>query len=252
LLPGLLEVVDERLEDLQKDRIELRRGGRRRCRRGLLWLRFQLLGPYGGVKPRCSLTGVSPMSIRNRIVGHASVRAGDLLRHPLNYRRHPARQRQALADSLDELGDIRSLLGFRLPDGRIQLIDGHLRRDLDPERIVTVELVDLTEAEAVKALLTLDPMAALAETDAQTARMLAASVATASESLRGLWQSLAQEAATARDALDGGSPAAAGPDRQEALEERFMVLVECEDEAQQVELLQRFHGEGLRCKALVS
>jgi hypothetical protein len=192
------------------------------------------------------------MSIRNRIVGHANVRAGDLLPHPLNYRRHPARQRQALADSLDELGDTRSLLGFRLPDGRIQLIDGHLRRDLDPERVVTVELVDLTAAEAAKALLTLDPMAALAETDAQTARTLADSVETASESLRGMWQSLAQDAAAARDALERASPAAAGPGREETPRERFMVLIECENEAHQVELLQRFHGEGLRCKALVS
>src|SRR5215470_912514 len=110
--------------------------------------------------------------IRNRIVGHATVRAGDLLPHPHNFRRHPAEQRAALEDSLAELGDIRSLLGYRLPDGRIQLIDGHLRRDLDPERKVTVELVDLSEEEAAKALLTLDPLAELAETDAKAAQVL--------------------------------------------------------------------------------
>ena len=32
--------------------------------------------------------------IRNRIVEHVQVRAGDLLPHPLNYRRHPAGQRR--------------------------------------------------------------------------------------------------------------------------------------------------------------
>lgn len=33
---------------------------------------------------------------------------------------------------------------------------------------------------------------------------------------------------------------------------RYMVLVMCRDERQQVELLERFQGEGLDCKALLS
>ena len=126
-------------------------------------------------------------SIRNRIVAHVTARAGDLLPHPNNWRRHPPDQRRALEDSLGELGDIRSLLGYRLPDGRIQLIDGHLRRDLDPERTVTVEVVDLSEEEAAKALLTLDPLAALANTDAKAAQTLFAGLQTESETLRGIW-----------------------------------------------------------------
>jgi len=101
-------------------------------------------------------------------------------------------------------------------------------------------------------MLTLDPLAALAESDARTISTLAASVETASESLRCLWQSLAQEAAAARDALEHGPAAAAGSGKEETTPERFLVLIECEDETQQVELLRRFHDEGLRCKALVS
>jgi hypothetical protein len=185
------------------------------------------------------------MDIRNRIIGHATVRAADLVPHPNNWRRHPPHQRRALEDSLHELGDIRSLLGYRLPDGRIQLIDGHLRRDLDPERMVTVELVDLSQEEAAKALLTLDPLAALAETDAKAAQVLTASLKTDSESLRGLWRALTQEDDTARQALEQS-------DEIEVPPERFLVLIECADEAQQVELLQRFNGEGLRCRAIVS
>ena len=37
-----------------------------------------------------------------------------------------------------------------------------------------------------------------------------------------------------------------------ALVEQYLILIECAGEAEQVELLQRFQGEGLKCKALVS
>jgi hypothetical protein len=184
-------------------------------------------------------------SIRNRIVAHVTVRAGDLVPHPNNWRRHPPDQCRALEDSLAELGDVRSLLGYRLPDGRIQLIDGHLRRDLDPERTVTVELVDLSEEEAAKALLTLDPLAALADTDAKAVQTLFTVLRTESESLRSLWQRLFKPDDSARKALDTN-------DEPQAPPERFMVLIECADEAEQVALLERFGAEGLRCKAIVS
>src|SRR4051812_37747345 len=103
--------------------------------------------------------------IRNRIVDHVQVRAGDLLPHPLNFRRHPEAQRAALAASYGEVGFARSLLGYRTAEGKIQLIDGHLRRDLDPDMPVTVEVLDVTDEEARKLLLTIDPLAALAEAD---------------------------------------------------------------------------------------
>ena len=35
------------------------------------------------------------------------------------------------------------------------------------------------------------------------------------------------------------------------LSEQFLVIITCRDEKQQVELLGRFQGEGLECKALV-
>jgi hypothetical protein len=182
-------------------------------------------------------------SIRNRIVEHVVVRAGDLLPHPLNFRRHPETQRAALEDSLDELGDIRSLLGYRLPDGRIQLIDGHLRRDLDPERRVTVEIVDLTEEEARQALLTMDPLAALAETEAAAVAQLTALVQSDSEALQAMWQALAQDAPVLPEPED--EPLPPPP-------EQFLILIECDSEPQQVALLERFQNEGLTVKALTT
>jgi hypothetical protein len=182
------------------------------------------------------------MKIRNRIIAHITIRAGDLVPHPLQFRLHPDIQRNALAASLKEVGFARSLLGYRLPDGRIQLIDGHLRRDFDPEMQVTVELVDVTADEARKLLLTIDPLAAYAETDPEMAAELARMVATDDEYLQKLWDSLS-DSPTVEELL---------PKTEPGVKEQFLILVTCEDEAQQCEILQRFQQEGLICKALLS
>src|SRR5207244_2771331 len=94
--------------------------------------------------------------IRNRIKDHRRVRAGDLVPHELNFRTHPALQRAALAALYREVGFARSLLAYELPDGRLKLLDGHLRRDLDPEMEVEVEVLDVNEEEARALLLSID------------------------------------------------------------------------------------------------
>src|SRR5438477_4106557 len=101
-------------------------------------------------------------TIRNRIKGHRRVRAGDLVPHEFNYRTHPEMQRSALEALYRQVGFARSLLAYELPDGRLKLIDGHLRRDIDPDMEVEVEVLDVTEEEALALLLSIDPLAALA------------------------------------------------------------------------------------------
>lgn len=183
------------------------------------------------------------MNIRNRIKGHRRVRAGDLVPHELNWRRHPASQRSTLKALYRDIGFARSLLAYEMPDGRLKLIDGHLRRDLDPELLVDVEVLDVTDEEARQLLLSMDSLAALAETDGEAVAHLRELTQANSAELAALWQSLAQNDQAARASL---AEAARPPGEQ------FLVLVECQDEAQQVELLERFHNEGLSCRALVS
>src|SRR5208283_2512211 len=72
-------------------------------------------------------------------------------------------QHQALSALYRDIGFARSLLAYELPAGRLKLIDGHLRRDIDPDMEVDVEILDVTEEEARKLLLTIDPLASLAE-----------------------------------------------------------------------------------------
>jgi hypothetical protein len=186
------------------------------------------------------------MKIRNRIVAHLTVRAGDLVPHPLQFRLHPDAQRDMLAASLKEVGFARSLLGYRLPDRRIRLIDGHLRRSIDPDMQVTVELLDITEDEARKLLLTIDPLAARAETDAEMAAELTRTTGTDQEALQALWDLLGPSPPV-EDLLN---------QHQERLppnaKAQFLILVTCTDETHQLELLDRFQQEGLTCKALLS
>jgi hypothetical protein len=179
--------------------------------------------------------------IRNRIVEHIQVRAGDLLPHPLNYRRHPPSQRQALQASYEEVGFARSLLGFRRPDGKLQLIDGHLRRDLDPDMIVTVEVLDVSDEEARKLLLTLDPLAVLAESDAEVLEKLTRITKADAQLLNDFWKSLAEH--------DEEKTALVADDKPSV--EQYLIIVECRDEAHQVELLHRFDAEGIICKPLI-
>ena len=190
-------------------------------------------------------------TVRNRIKAHVRVKARDLVPHELNARVHPEVQKQALRALYGEVGFARSLLAYELPDGRLKLIDGHLRRDLDPDMEVEVEVLDVSDAEARALLLSIDPLAQLAEYDRQTLDQLRESTPTDSDLLHNLWQNIRATGDAVREALEeAGAAAPAGKGRE--IPEQFLVLVECESEDQQVELLERFRQEGLKCRALLS
>jgi hypothetical protein len=106
--------------------------------------------------------------IRDRIRELRRVRAGVLVPNPRNWRRHPrAQAEEALRGLLTEIGYADALLVRELPDGRLMIIDGHLRAETTPDALVPVLLLDVSEEEANKILLTLDPLAAMAERDAE-------------------------------------------------------------------------------------
>lgn len=182
--------------------------------------------------------------MRMRIKEHRRVRAGDLAVHELNPRTHSPAQRQALALLLDEIGFARSLLAYELPDGRLKLIDGHLRREMLPEEEVVVEVLDVDDAEARALLLAIDPLAQLAGYDAAVLEELRWLAERDSAAVRTLWETLQEAAARTRKDL---AETEAAPE----LAEQYLIVVECRDEAQQIDLLERFEAEGLRCSAKV-
>ena len=109
-------------------------------------------------------------SIRDRITELRRVRAGDIHASPRNWRTHPESQVAALRGTLAEIGYADALLCRVLEDGSLEVIDGHARQALDPDQIVPCLITDLDEAEAAKLLLTLDPLAAMAEADTKACR----------------------------------------------------------------------------------
>src|SRR5262245_7875105 len=171
--------------------------------------------------------------MRTRIKDHRRVRAADLVPHELNPRTHTGAQRRALRMLYDEIGFARSLLAHELPDGRLKLIDGHLRRDLTPDEIVDVEILDVSDAEARALLLAIDPIAQLAGYDADTLAELRRVTEADSAAVRSLWEVLQDASKRTRRSLDETRD-------EETPPERYLVLLECEDEPQQRELLERF------------
>jgi DNA modification methylase len=66
------------------------------------------------------------------------------------------------------------------------LIDGHLRKETTPDAQVPVLVLDVSEEEAEKILLTLDPLAAMAESDSERIKALLATVQTNSGAVQDL------------------------------------------------------------------
>lgn len=182
------------------------------------------------------------MQIRDRIKEFRRVRADSLRPHPRNWRTHPRAQQDAMRGVLAEIGYAGALVARELADGSLELLDGHLRAELTPEALVPVLVLDVDEREAIKLLATLDPLAAMAETDAAVLRGLIEEVQTDSPALRALVDSLAAEiplAGQGDQPLDDLTIAAS-----------FQVVVQCADEGQQRDVYERLSAEGLKCRVL--
>jgi ParB-like chromosome segregation protein Spo0J len=105
------------------------------------------------------------MKVANRIVELRNVRAADLKANLLNWRTHPEQQRAAVAEALEEIGFADALIAREAGDGTLVLIDGHLRAELADDAVVPVLVLDVSETEAAKLLLTIDPLSAMADLD---------------------------------------------------------------------------------------
>ncbi len=184
------------------------------------------------------------MQIRDRIKELRRVQASQLRPNPRNWRTHPDRQRDALRGVLAEIGYADALLARELADGSLELVDGHLRAETTPEAEVPVLVLDLSEQEAAKLLVLLDPLAGLAETDSDALASLLADVETDSEAVQRTLDDLAAQPEPAFD----DEPSDNQPDVP--VPEAYQVVVDCRDEDQQRVVYERLTGEGFACRLL--
>jgi hypothetical protein len=196
----------------------------------------------------------TPLPIRDRIKELRRVKASELRANPRNWRTHPASQRAALEGVLTEIGYAAALLARELPDGSLELVDGHLRAETTPNQLVPVLILDVDEDEANKILATFDPLGALAIADDGQLGALLRDIETSSQALESLLADLTKDMILTPDGgIEDWGPAREPNDTDPVVfPERFEVLVKCANEKQQIALVERLLEEGFECRALIS
>jgi DNA modification methylase len=134
----------------------------------------------------------STPSIRDRIKEFKRVPVSQLRDNPRNWRTHPLSQREALRAVWKEIGIANAVIAYEAADGVLELIDGHLRKEeVAGDEDIPVLVLDVTEAEADKLLVTLDPLGAMAEADRPALVALLKSVETGEAALSSMLADLA-------------------------------------------------------------
>jgi len=183
----------------------------------------------------------APMpGIRDRIKELRRVKAADLKANPKNWRTHPDEQKSALRGMLEEVGIANAVIARELSDGALELIDGHLRKDLDPDQELPVLVLDVNEGEANKLLLTIDPLAGMAKANSEALDALMRQVQTGNEAVGKMIADLAtKNKLLPKDAAAATLPA-----------DKWEIVVELQNEDEQKQLYERFVAEGLKCRVL--
>lgn len=148
------------------------------------------------------------MRWKNRIIGEGMESPEQLLAHPNNWRAHSKAQQDALQGILHEVGFVQRVIVNRRTGF---VVDGHCRvalamRENQPE--IPVLYVDLSEREEALVLAVLDPIGAMANTDADQLRALLEDVDTGEHALMMLLDQLATDA----DIVPGREPEKAPPE----------------------------------------
>jgi hypothetical protein len=178
---------------------------------------------------------------RNRIIGEDIIDPSTLLTNPKNWRLHPDKQKNILVKVLDSVGWVQPVLvnkqtGF--------LVDGHLRVTAaieKKEESIPVQYVDLSEQEENFILTTFDPIAGLALCN--------------NDALK----DLVEESDMKHDKLFKDLFGSKIEDPVEQMEEdmkldlkyQYKILVDCEDEERQANLLKVLKEGGWVCKPLI-
>lgn len=197
-----------------------------------------------------------------RVSEYTAIKASELRADPRNFRTHPEPQKTALVGIIKEVGFTTPCLGRRDPDGKIVLIDGHCRAEIGVEffgdPFLPVCILDVTESEAAKILITHDRITGLASIDnAKLDEVLKGCKFEASELsdlIAATWNEI--------DAVLSSSDESPAPENSETSgdseskfgseltqNDRFLVIIEVADELEQQTLIDEFDRRKLVCRA---
>lgn len=187
------------------------------------------------------------LAIRDRVKDFRRVPASSLRPSKFNWRTHPENQKSALRAVLARIGFAGAELTRELPDGSLELIDGHARAEEMGDNLIPVLVTDLSEQEAKELLAVYDPIGDLATADAAKLEDLLTSIDLEAPALLQLCDELAakhlpQEAAAKPEPGAG----------EDAYREQYGVIVLCPDAAAQEAVYARLTAEGLTCKVVVT
>lgn len=206
----------------------------------------------------------SKIRIRNRET--RNIKRKFLLPDPLNWHTHPDAQHNALAALFRDVGFVGHLLvrpaGQR---NRFYIVDGHERAEhFGPDESVPCCVLDVDETEARKLLLAYDPLGYLGGVDQQQLDKLTAEVRFDDGELDGIINGVLS---SIDDQEPGGSDQNSGEeqttgkrsrsksktgDEQQELPDMWEILIECQNEQQQLELLEDLNSKGYACRAFTA
>lgn len=149
--------------------------------------------------------------------------------------------------ALAEIGQADAVLARELEDGRLMLIDGHLRVEEIGDGEIPVLVLDVDEAEADKLLATLDPLAAMAEADEAKQAELISSIAFESDALTTMLTDLCCD----ENRIEAKSTATeVSAESKENEVAAFLVVVEVGSAKEQVAAYQSLLEQGYACRML--
>lgn len=168
----------------------------------------------------------------------------ELEEHPSNWRTHGEAQLKSLEEAIAEVGWAGAVL---LNERTSKILDGHARKKVAIEsgvKQVPVLIGKWTEEQEKLILSTFDPIGAEAGIDRTRLDALLGQVQTAKPGIQGLLDKLRQKKSAGRQVtFTAKSP---------EIKEQFNIVIECETEAEQAELLERLTAEGVTCRSLIS
>lgn len=188
-------------------------------------------------------------SWKNRIVRSGRVDPNTLLEHPDNWRAHPDHQKAAMKGALVEIGWVDSV---KVSERSNRILNGHMRVAIAikaGQKSVPVDWIDCPdEASEDRILATYDPIGQLAVKDIDSYRLIQRRAGIKDDALRALVEHEAE-----LDLAGSASGGEGDPDTSPVdVPDVWGVVVECQDEQQQAQLLEMLTEEGYTCRALLS